>query len=168
MAPCRVLNQIPRELTDWKNNISHEVKGLFKYMGHLTSLLDGTPNVAIIQALLEYWDPESSLFRFNGCELTLTLEEIEGLLQMLGKGHPMVYPTNGTREQFYRFLGLKQNSMDQYPDTKSCPLGLLYKWFGEKESYDQFRDDFFISREQWEEKRVQIFGLALINVLLFP
>ena len=62
MAPCRMLNQIPRELIDWKNNMTHGVNRLFQYIGHLPSLLNITPNVAIIQALLEYWDPEGSVF----------------------------------------------------------------------------------------------------------
>ena len=67
-------------------------------MGYLSSLLNVTPNVAIIRALLEYWDLEGSVFRFGKCELTLTLKEIEGLLQVPGKGHLMVYPSGGTRE----------------------------------------------------------------------
>nr|XP_027120694.1 uncharacterized protein LOC113737707 [Coffea arabica] len=168
MAPCRMLDHIPRELIDWKNNMGHEMNRLFPYMGHLPNLLNITPNTAIIQALLEYWDPNGSIFRFRECELTPTLEEIEGLLQMTGKGSPMVYPTNGTREQFCKFLGLKQDSMDQHPDAKSCPLEFLYKRFGERDSYDRHHDDFFISREQWEGKRVQALGLALISLLLFP
>ncbi|XP_027102319.2 uncharacterized protein [Coffea arabica] len=168
MAPCRMLNQIPRELVDWKNNMAHEVNRLFPCIGHLPSLLNITPNVAIVQALLEFWDPDSSVFRFGECELTLTLEEIEGLLQVPGKGHPMVYPMNGTREQFCKFLGLKQFSMSQHPDVRSCPLEFLYKRFGEKESYDHHHEDFFVSREQWEEKRVLAFGITLINLLLFP
>ena len=77
MAPCRMLNQIPRELVDWKNNMAHEVNRLFQYIGHLPSLLNITPNVAIVQALLEFWDPDGSVFRFGECELTPTLEEIE-------------------------------------------------------------------------------------------
>ncbi|XP_027083585.1 uncharacterized protein [Coffea arabica] len=168
MAPCRILNQIPRELVDWKNNMAHKVNRLFQYIGHLSSLLNITPNVAIIRALLEFWDPDGSVFSFGECELTPTLEEIEGFLQVPGKGHPMVFPTNGTREQFCRFLGLKQFCMNQHSDARSCPLEFLYTRFGEKEAYDHHHEDFFISREQWEEKGVQAFGITLINLLLFP
>ncbi|XP_071933794.1 uncharacterized protein [Coffea arabica] len=148
--------------------MAHEVNRLFRYIGHLPSLLNIAPNMAIIEALLEFWDPRGSVFRFGECELTLTLEEIEGLLQMPGKGSPMVYPTNGTREQFCKFLGLGRASMNQHPDAKSCPLEFLYERFGRRDSYDQHRDDFFISKEEWEGKRVQVFGLALTSLLLFP
>ena len=64
--------------------MSYKVKILFKYVGHLPNLLNMTPNVAIIQVLLEYWDPEDAIFQFGECELTLTLEEIEGLLPVSG------------------------------------------------------------------------------------
>ena len=110
-----------------KKNMLHEVKKLFKYVGYLPSLLNVSPNVAIIQTLLKYWDPEGSVFRFEECELTLTLKEIEGLLQVPEKGHPMVYSTSGMREQFCRFLGLGQNSINRHPDAKSCPLEFLYR-----------------------------------------
>ncbi|XP_071933092.1 uncharacterized protein [Coffea arabica] len=96
--------------------------GLFQYVGHLPSLVDIIPNVSVIQALINYWDPDVSVFRFGMCELTPTIEELEGLLQMPGKGSPMVYPSGGTREQFCRFLGLRSNSLDQHPDARSCPL----------------------------------------------
>ena len=78
--------------------MSYEVKKLFKYVGYLPSLLNVTPNVAIIRILLKYWDLEGSVFRFGKCELTQTLEEIEGLLQVPGKSHSMVYPSDGARE----------------------------------------------------------------------
>ena len=78
--------------------MTHEVKRLFKYVGHLPSLRNITPNITIIQALLEYWDSESSIFRFGECELIPILEEIEELFQVPGKGYPMIYPTSGTRE----------------------------------------------------------------------
>ena len=80
-------------------------------MEYLSSLLNVTPNVAIIQVLLKYWDLEGSIFRFGECELTLTLKKIESLLQVLEKGHLMVYPSGETREQFCKFFRLKQDSM---------------------------------------------------------
>nr|XP_027067908.1 uncharacterized protein LOC113693571 [Coffea arabica] len=165
---CRMFNQVPRELNQWKNNLSYEIGGLFQYVGHLPSLVDITPNVAAIQALINYWDPDASVFRFGMCELTPTLEELEGLLQVPGKGSPMIYPSGGTKEQFCRFLGLRNNSLDQHPDARSCPLRFLYDRFGEKESFECHQIDFFITRRQWEEKRVQAFDLVLINLLLFP
>ncbi|XP_071909673.1 uncharacterized protein [Coffea arabica] len=168
MTQCRMLNQVPRELNQWKNNLSYEIGGLFQYVGHLPSLVDIIPNVSAIQALIDYWDPDASVFRFGMCELTPTLEELEGLLQVSRKDSPMIYLSRGTREQFCRFLGLRNNSLDQHPDARSCPLRFLYDRFGEKESFERHQIDFFITREQWKEKRVQAFGLVLINLLLFP
>ena len=100
---------------------------LFQFVGHLPSHLDIIPNTAVICALLRYWDPEYSVFRFGECELTLTLEEAEGLLRAPGKGHSVLYPSNGTRQQFFKFLGLRENSTNEHLDAKSCPLDFLYK-----------------------------------------
>ena len=44
----------------------------------------------------------------------------------------------------------------------------MFTKFGTSEGFDCFWDEFHVTKEKWERKRLEVFTLALLGTLVFP
>ncbi|KAH0670744.1 hypothetical protein KY289_025237 [Solanum tuberosum] len=86
----------------------HELE-IRKLLGGLTFLLFVVPDRYMIMALLKFWDPARLVFKFRNFELTPTLEEIIGFVNLPCHGRQMIMLHKRSPKKFLKSLGLKRN-----------------------------------------------------------
>ncbi|KAH0781777.1 hypothetical protein KY290_001375 [Solanum tuberosum] len=150
---------------DIKRNREREIR---QSLGGLTHLIFVIPNLHLIRALLEFWDPVRMVFKFVDFDLAPTIEEISGFIDMSYHECEMIVPYKPSSREFLKSLGMKSN-----PTLPSLDLGwihfdFLYSRFGRDDSYNSFIDEFECSVEEWETHRLNAFVIALLGSLVFP
>ncbi|KAH0639658.1 hypothetical protein KY285_036244 [Solanum tuberosum] len=90
-------------------------------------------------ALLKFWDPARLIFKFRDFELTLTLEEIGGFVNLPFQGRQMIVPHKQSSKKFLKSLGLKRN-----------------------------REMDCLDKGQWQKYHLRAFAIALLGFLVFP
>lgn len=88
-------------LKRWWVNIKkdHELE-IRKLLGELNFMLFVEPNRYMIMALLKFWDPARLVFKFRDFELTPTLEEIGGFVNLPFQGRQMIVPHTQSPKKF--------------------------------------------------------------------
>ncbi|KAH0781462.1 hypothetical protein KY290_001060 [Solanum tuberosum] len=147
---------------DTKRDREREIRQL---LGGLTYLIFVIPNPHLIRALLEFWDPVRMVFKFVDFDLTPTIEEISGFIDMSYHECEMMVPYKPSSMEFLQSLGMKSN-----PTLPSLDLGwihfdFVYSRFGQDDSYYTFSDEFECSVEEWETYRLNAFAIALLGSL---
>ncbi|KAH0655573.1 hypothetical protein KY285_030455 [Solanum tuberosum] len=150
---------------DIKRDREREIRQL---LGGLTYLIFVIPNPHLIRALLEFWDPMRMVFKFVDFDLTPTIEEISGFIDLPYHECEMMVPYKPSSREFLKTLVMKSN-----PTLPSLNLGwihfdFLYSRFGRNDSYYSFIDEFECSVEEWETYRLNAFAIALLGSLVFP
>ncbi|KAH0729986.1 hypothetical protein KY289_001174 [Solanum tuberosum] len=150
---------------DTKRDHEKEIRQL---LGGLTYLIFVIPNPHLIRALLEFWDPVRMVFKFVDFDLTPTIKEISGFIDMSYHECEMMVPYKPSSREFLQSLGMKSN-----PTLPSLDLGwihfdFVYARFGQDDSYYTFSDEFECSVEEWETYRLNAFAIALLGFLVFP
>lgn len=162
--------KVPKKLIKWWEMFNYvDQQKLVKILGDLTELLHVTPRPDLIEALLTFWDPSSLVFRFGECEMTPTLAEISGLLHLPYIEKDMIRARNHTGVRFLQSCGLKSKGIRLGCLSDSwVSLDFLFARFGPSEGFDCFWDEFHVTKEKWERKRLEVFTLALLGTLVFP
>jgi len=162
--------KVPKKLIKWWEMFNYvDQQKLIKILGDLTELLHVTPRPDLIEALLTFWDPSSLVFRFGECEMTPTLAEISGLLHLPYIEKDMIRARNHTGVRFLQSCGLKSKGIRLVCLSDSwVSLDFLFARFGPSEGFDCFWDEFHMTKEKWERKRLEVFTLALLGTLVFP
>ncbi|OIT19843.1 hypothetical protein A4A49_53030 [Nicotiana attenuata] len=140
--------KIPRKLIKWWKMFSLlEQHELMEKLGTLTSLLDITPRLDLVEAMLTYWDQQNLVFRFEECEITPTLAEMAGLTRLSYIGRDMILPRDRSRTRFLSDLGLKDNKNLRCLKQSWISLDYLFARFGPHDSFDVFWDEFCTTKE---------------------
>ena len=162
--------KVPKKLIKWWEMFNYvDQQKLIKILGDLTKLLHVTPRPDLIEAVLTFWDPSSLVFRFRECEMTPTLAEISRLLHLPYIEKDMIRARNHTSVRFLQSCGLKSKGIRLGCLSDSwVSLDFLFARFGPSEGFDCFWDEFHVTKEKWERKRLEVFILALLGTLVFP
>ena len=103
---------------------------IHKFLGGLTFLIFVTPNPHLTRALLEFWDPVRMVFKFTNCNLTPTIEEISGFIDLLYHECQMMVPYKPSSWEFLKSMGMKSNPTWTSLDLGWTRLDFLYSRFG--------------------------------------
>lgn len=168
-ANTRMVVGVNHKLRFWWRNLKqdHELE-VRRLLGGLTFLLFVIPDRYLIMALLKFWDPTKTVFRFRDFELTPTIEEIGGFLDLSYRNHAMIVPHKQSPKKFLRSLGLKYNPHITSLDFDWISLDFLYSRFGREDGHEVFKKEFTCSIEKWKKYRLNAFAVALLGCLVFP
>ena len=162
--------KIPHPVQAWEQLMTPaELHRVTVVLGRLADLGDIPVDKALIDALVHMWDRKASVFRFGNCELTLTLEEIAGLLGIPLKDRGALIPSMGNRRTFCALLGLYDTAIPGGPEATSVTVMFLFSHFATKECYHNHLDHFSLPNEDaWRGKRALVYGIVLAGTYLFP
>ncbi|XP_071925881.1 serine/threonine-protein phosphatase 7 long form homolog [Coffea arabica] len=159
---------VPMEVRRWPGLLSFsEINQVASYLGPIGDFKDIESDGYLVEALIQLWDPDGSTFRIGSKELTPTIEEVAGLLNLSVKGTAVIFPIASGKVEFCHFTGLKESVVrgsDQSIDVK-----FLFDRFAMKDGFDKYSKDFsFTSKVTWECKRPLVYGLVMAGIYLFP
>ena len=71
----------------WYNDIKRDHRrALNKYVGALTELINMNGLPKLIKVLTDYWDNERMVFQLKIIEITLTIDEVQDCIDIVGTG----------------------------------------------------------------------------------
>lgn len=109
------------------------------------------------------------MFRFEKYEMMPTLAELSGLLHLPYIDKSMIRARNHSGNRFLQGCGLKSNNGHLGCLNQSwISLDFLFTRFGSLEGFDHFWDEFCMTKQKWERKRLKVFTFALLGTLVFP
>nr|XP_027101279.1 uncharacterized protein LOC113720813 [Coffea arabica]XP_027101280.1 uncharacterized protein LOC113720813 [Coffea arabica] len=169
-SPRRVQQMlvVPPEVQRWPTLLSpNEVNQIADRLGHIGDFKNIKSDGYLVEALVHLWDPTCSAFRFGKREMTITIEEVAGFLNLPIQGTAVVLPLASNKVKFCRFTGLKESVLqgaDQNIEAK-----FLFDRFALRDGFERHRGDFsFTSKETWNRKRVWVYGLVMTGTFFFP
>ncbi|XP_071927847.1 protein MAIN-LIKE 1-like [Coffea arabica] len=169
-SPRRVQQMlvVPPEVQRWPTLLSpNEVNQIADRLGHIGDFKDIKSDGYLVEALVHLWDPTCSSFRVGKREMTITIEEVAGFLNLPIQGTAVVLPLVSNKVEFCRFTGLKESVLqgaDQNIEAK-----FLFDRFALRDGFERHRGDFsFTSKEAWDRKRVWVYGLVMTGTYFFP
>ena len=80
----------------------------------------------------------------------------------------MILARNHTGKRFLQFCGLKDYKNLGCLKQSWISFDYLFARFGSSKSFDYFWDEFCTTKEKWEQRRLEVFCLALLGILVFP
>ncbi|XP_019236817.1 PREDICTED: uncharacterized protein LOC109217047 [Nicotiana attenuata] len=113
------------------------------HLGNFVNIMEINPRRDLIEALVHFWDPNNNVFRFNGFEMTPTLEELAGYTKLgdeLRKKRPLA-PRDVTGSKY------------------GCPGGF---------SKHGKELDNKIGYKAWQSHRRRAFLVAFLGTMVFP
>ncbi|KAL3516341.1 hypothetical protein ACH5RR_023243 [Cinchona calisaya] len=123
----------------------------------------------IIEGLVHVWNCNHSVFRFGKQEITVTLEEVSGLLDIPFHGLQLIYPTEEGLNAFCQYVGLKRSKMPGVGEARGISLSYLYDHFGDPGGFVKHKFDFNCkTEEERQQARIWAFGIALVGTIMFP
>ena len=100
----------PQTLKTWWMDIRrYKEREIHQLLGGLTFFIFVIPNPHLTRALLEFWDPVRMVFKFTDCNLTPTIEEISGFIDLPYHECQMMIPYKSLSREFIRIMGMKSN-----------------------------------------------------------
>lgn len=118
---------------------------------------------------MHLWDPKCSAFRIGDYEITITVEEVAGLLKYLIRERLVIFPSTPKKAYFCTFTGLRKSAVPGPDDAASIDLKFLYDRFAIRSGFSTFRQDLVLPSEQaWKQKRPWVYGLVMAGIYLFP
>ena len=159
---------IPVEVQKWPTLLSpSEINQVSTRLGPIGDFKDIKSDGYLVEALVHLWDPICSTFRLGKEEMTITIEEIAGFLNLPVQGTAVIFPLASDKVEFCRFTGIKESviqGLDQNIEAK-----FLFDRFALRDGFERHRGDFsFTSKEIWDRKRVWVYGLVMAGTYLFP
>ncbi|CDP17712.1 unnamed protein product [Coffea canephora] len=156
------------EVQRWPTLLSpSEINQVAARLGHIGDFKDIKSDGYLVEALVHLWDPICSAFRLGKREMTITIEEIAGFLNLLIQGTAVIFPLVSNKVEFCHFTGLKELAVrgsDQRIEAK-----FLFDRFALRDGFERHLGDFsFTSKEMWERKRAWVYGLVMAGTYFFP
>ena len=144
----------PIEVQKWPALLSPvKINQVASHLGPIGDFKDIKSDGYLVEALTHLWDPRCSAFKLGKKEMTVTIEEVSGLLNLSTHGTAVIFPFVSNKTEFYRFTGLKE-SMVQGSD-QSIDIKFLFDRFAPKDGFERHMGDFsFTSKEIWDRKIV--------------
>ncbi|KAH0655656.1 hypothetical protein KY285_030538 [Solanum tuberosum] len=111
--------EVNYKLRNWWFDIKRDrEREILQLLGGLTYLMFVIPNPHVIRVLLEFWDPVMMVFKFVDFDLTPTIEEISGFIDLPYHECEIMVPYKPSSREFLKSLGMKSN-----PTLPSLDLG---------------------------------------------
>ena len=143
------LRFIPRadpRLLAWYHSLSIEDKTKFKgHFGFLGSLLEVKPDKDMLESLITFWDPKTTVFRFREQELTPTLEEYASLLKLSIHNDPVQPNFKIGKTQVLDFLGINRDILAK--EFLHFPMDFLISRYMTPGGFN--KRDFYCEYEEW-------------------
>ena len=108
------------------------------------------------------------VFKFINCNLTPTIEEISGFIDLSYHECQMMVPYKPSSREFLNSMGMKSNPTWTSLDLGWTNLDFLYSRFGQEDGYSIYVYEFECFIEEWEKYRLDAFDIALLGSLFFP
>ncbi|XP_075103084.1 uncharacterized protein LOC142177653 [Nicotiana tabacum] len=156
-------------LLGWWENLSPSDKNHVKIiLGNLPSLLDIQPNNVPIEAATMFWDEKRVVFRFGNIKMTSLLEEIRGFAGLPWDNPGLLVPENRTYRRFLKMMGLRRNDELVCLKKSYIHFDFLYERYGHNTSYRIYHDEFAITSLDWTHRRVFVFIVCFLGMIVFP
>ncbi|KAH0778507.1 hypothetical protein KY290_004934 [Solanum tuberosum] len=141
-----ITDKTPPLLMAWWNDM-HEFRRteIFKHLGFLTDIMRFSSDRDLIEALIQFWDFTSNVFRFSNFELTLTLEEFGGFTG-LGKNlrsKTLIAPRRISGNKFLEQMHIIHPHKECF-DNGLIFLEFLYSRYGKKERFSDYGKQLFV------------------------
>ena len=85
-----------------------ELNQVAQFLGPIGDFKQIKSNNYLVEALVHLWDPECTAFRIGNRQMTITLEEVAGLLGLPTRGTALVFPFASDKAEFCQIIGLKE------------------------------------------------------------
>ena len=106
----QMVKEVSQRLKTWWMDIRRDRESeIHQLLGGLTFLIFVVPNPHLTIALLEFWDPVRMVFKFTNCNLTPTIEEISGFIDLSYHECQMMVPYKPSSREFLKSMGMKSN-----------------------------------------------------------
>ena len=99
--------------------------------------------------------------------MTSLLEEIGGFAGLPWDSPGLLVPENRTTRGFLKMMGLKKNDDLECLKNSYIPFDFLYERYGHSRSYHIFDDEFSITSLGWIHRRVFVFIVCFLGMLVF-
>ena len=168
-----VRSKIPLELRLWWEDLEKSERDKIKlHLGGLTSLLNVRPRCDIIKALVTFWDPAHNVFHFSDFELTPTLEEVAGYMDITeGLKHKyLIAPRAVNSHKFMDLLKISKGVPYSKLDMSFSTLQFIYQRYGHIGGFDDLESGVCSrgNRTKWDEHRRFAFMVAFLGIVVFP
>ena len=100
--------------------------------------------------------------------MTPTLAEVSLLFWLTNMGQQIILTRNHTHKKFLQLCRLKDNKHLGCLKQSWIFLDYLFARFGSLEGFDCFWDEFCTTKKIWEQRRLEVFCLALLGILVVP
>jgi hypothetical protein len=121
------------ELHDWVKKLQGHEKNILRDLRflHILALVDVRLDWTLLGAVVQFWDPEHHVFRFNGIELSPTLEEFSALTGLsLHRPLAIISPRDGFSSDLSQWLGLKKSSKYAFREGQiKCTSNFILEHF---------------------------------------
>ena len=94
----------------------------------------------LVEALVHLWDPICSTFRLGKKEITITIEEVAGLLNLSIQGTVVIFPFVSNKTEFCHFTGFKESAIQGL--DQSIEVKFLFDRFALKDGFERHLGDF--------------------------
>ena len=141
---------VPFEVQRWPTLLSpSEINQVAAQLGHIGDFKDIKSDGYLVEALVHLWDPTCSAFRLGKREMTITIEEVVGFLNLPIQGTAVIFPLVSNKAEFCRFTGLKESAIRG--SDQNIEATFLFDRFALKDGFERHLEDFlFTSKEIWE------------------
>ena len=168
-SPRRIkqLLVVPTEVQRWPTLLSSsEIHQVSSHLGPIGDLKDVQSDGYLVEALVHLWDPSCSTFRIGNREMTVTFEEVVGLLNLSVRGTVVIFPFTSGKAKFCHFTRLKESIIQGF--DQSIDVKFLFDRFALRDGFERHFGDFsFTSKTMWEQKRPWVHGLVMAGTYLF-
>ena len=103
------------------------------------------------------------VFKFTDCNLTPTIQEISGFIDLPYHECQMMVPHKPSSREFLKSMGMKSDPTSTSLDLGLTHLDFLYSLFGRDDGYYIYDYQFECSVEEWEKYRLDAFDIALLG-----
>ncbi|CDP18468.1 unnamed protein product [Coffea canephora] len=87
-----------------------ELHQVAEYFGPIGDFKEIKSNGYLVEALVHLWDPECSAFRIDNRQMTITLEEVAGLLSLPIHRTALVFPSAPDKAEFCQIIKIERVS----------------------------------------------------------
>ena len=113
---------VPIKVRRWPALLSpSEIHQVASQLEPIGDLKNKQSNGYLVEVLVQLWDPSCSAFRIKNREITVTIEEVAGLLNLLVLTTVVIFLFVSDKIEFCHFIGLKESVVqesDQSIDVK--------------------------------------------------
>nr|XP_016494407.1 PREDICTED: uncharacterized protein LOC107813641 [Nicotiana tabacum] len=167
-----LVHKTPRLLRQWWENMGICGQEKIKdHLGHFMNIMEINPRRDLIEALVHFWDPNYNVFRFNGFEMTPTLEELAGYTRLgdeLRKKRPLA-SRDVTGSEFLEQMTISQNKIASV-ERGHVRLDFLYDRYGCPGGFSKHGKelDNKIGYKAWQSHGRKAFLVAFLGTMVFP